>query len=56
MKIENDPAEFVWQYTAEGIIFTIPLAPNHCDIRNKLKIDITNRIGENKETLTFVRL
>lgn len=55
VKIENDPAELVRPYAADDIIFVIPLAPNYCDIRDKLQIDITNRIGENEESLTFVR-
>ena len=55
-KIENDPAELARQYTSEGVVFTIPLVPNNCDIRDKLQIDITNSTGDNKEIFTFVRL
>lgn len=55
-RIENDPGELVKQYATEDIVFTIPLDPSHCDIRDKLNIDITNSSGENKVSLTFVSI
>ncbi|KZW98166.1 hypothetical protein JL49_25015 [Pseudoalteromonas luteoviolacea] len=55
IKIHNDPAELVKVYKAKGVLFTIQLTPNNCEIKGKLQIEITNLQGKNNETVKLVR-
>ncbi len=54
-KIQNDPAELVKEYRAEGTVFAIPLFPGSCDIQDELRLEIMNLTGRNREVLVFTR-